>query len=176
MGRDGMGRRVEEVGGKRIDDLTEAKDEDLVRVKGAYGQNFKLDYRAAEALAELQRAAQRAGVITDENILLITSGLRTQAKQDQLFAEAVRNEKAKFPLLEDSVIKQRVKVWTAEISTHRTGRAVDFYLGVPNRQEYAKAGDFDEIPAFIWLKNNAEEYGFYPYTTEPWHWEYNPKR
>ena len=29
-------------------------------------------------------------------------------------------------------------------------------------------------PAFTWLLENAEFYGFYNYKREPWHWEFNP--
>jgi LAS superfamily LD-carboxypeptidase LdcB len=34
--------------------------------------------------------------------------------------------------------------------------------------------DQRQTPAWQWLVGNAERFGFYPYTTEPWHWEYNP--
>ena len=30
------------------------------------------------------------------------------------------------------------------------------------------------LPVYKWLQINAELFGFYPYTREPWHWEYNP--
>ncbi len=29
-------------------------------------------------------------------------------------------------------------------------------------------------PAYLWLREHAERFGFYPYEREPWHWEYNP--
>src|SRR4030095_924189 len=28
--------------------------------------------------------------------------------------------------------------------------------------------------AYNWMVTNAQRFGFYPYKTEPWHWEYNP--
>ena len=31
-----------------------------------------------------------------------------------------------------------------------------------------------ESPIYKWLSAHASEYGFYPFSNEPWHWEYNP--
>ena len=62
-------------------------------------------------------------------------------------------------------------------SAHRTGTAVDLYVG--------KAADYGvdstdpwnrrvqaEGPAYRWLVRNAGRYGFTPYVYEPWHWEW----
>jgi hypothetical protein len=40
----------------------------------------------------------------------------------------------------------------------------------------ANVGRLRTLPAYKWLAANAERFGFYPYTREPWHWEYNPPR
>jgi hypothetical protein len=34
--------------------------------------------------------------------------------------------------------------------------------------------DYSESPVHKWLFVNGEQYGWYPYQNEPWHWEYNP--
>ena len=65
----------------------------------------------------------------------------------------------------------------AKCSPHRTGRAMDLYVGQapgygpdstadPNRLVMSKS------PAYRWLVANAHRYGFVPYAFEPWHWEW----
>ena len=58
-------------------------------------------------------------------------------------------------------------------SPHFTGRALDLYVGGspvdtkdPNRAIQVNT------PAYRWLVENAERFGFRPYFYEPWHWEY----
>lgn len=62
-------------------------------------------------------------------------------------------------------------------SAHRTGTAVDLYVGqavgagvdstaVWNRLEQSRG------PTYRWLVANAWRYGFVPYVYEPWHWEW----
>lgn len=61
-------------------------------------------------------------------------------------------------------------------SEHQLGTTVDL---VGSRQE-ALAASFDKTEAFLWLEDNAHEYGFvlsYPksnayYVYEPWHWRF----
>lgn len=65
----------------------------------------------------------------------------------------------------------------AVCSAHRTGTAVDLYVGrlpglgvdstVPaSRQVMARGA------TYRWLAANAGRFGFVPYVYEPWHWEY----
>jgi D-alanyl-D-alanine carboxypeptidase len=65
----------------------------------------------------------------------------------------------------------------ARCSPHRTGRALDIYVGEapgygpdstadPNRLVMSRS------PAYRWLVANAHRYGFVPYAFEPWHWEW----
>ncbi|KAK0332445.1 hypothetical protein LTR94_024865, partial [Friedmanniomyces endolithicus] len=65
----------------------------------------------------------------------------------------------------------------AVCSAHRTGTAVDLYVGqapglgvdstsLANREFMARG------PAYRWLVENAGRFGFVPYVYEPWHWEY----
>ena len=65
----------------------------------------------------------------------------------------------------------------AVCSPHRTGTAVDLYVGrivglgvdstdPVSRQHMAKGA------TYRWLVENAGRFGFVPYVYEPWHWEY----
>ncbi len=66
---------------------------------------------------------------------------------------------------------------TARCSAHRTGLALDLYLGAaPGRSPFSTDDD-DRLaqarsPAYRWLVQHAEQFGFAPYPYEPWHWEW----
>ena len=65
----------------------------------------------------------------------------------------------------------------AACSPHRTGTAVDLYVGHlhglavdstdPHSRRY-----MSQTPAYRWLVKNAGRFGFVPYVYEPWHWEW----
>ena len=61
--------------------------------------------------------------------------------------------------------------WLAFDSPHETGLAIDIGVGglKPSR---ASAESQKRQPLHRWLIAHAWEYGWYPYKTEPWHWEY----
>lgn len=61
--------------------------------------------------------------------------------------------------------------WLAYNSPHETGLAVDFGVGglEPKSRTAAKQR---QTPLHAWLVAHAHEYGWHPYKTEPWHWEY----
>lgn len=70
----------------------------------------------------------------------------------------------------------------ASFSAHSLGLAIDFKM--------SQAGEFQtretftrpmselvrmrQSPVHKWLLLRGEEFGWYPYQNEPWHWEYNP--
>ena len=65
----------------------------------------------------------------------------------------------------------------ATCSPHRTGLALDLYVGAapgygpdssadPNRRRQTQTG------AYLWLVKNADRFGFVNYPFEPWHWEW----
>lgn len=65
----------------------------------------------------------------------------------------------------------------AVCSPHRTGTAVDLYVGqltgmgvdstdIASRRHMARG------PTYRWLVRNAGRFGFVPYVYEPWHWEW----
>jgi LAS superfamily LD-carboxypeptidase LdcB len=94
---------------------------------------------------------------------VLTSAYRSAARQAALAADAVTKYGNK-----------EAATWVAQgRSEHITGRAFDLYLGIDNTGENAKAGKFNGLSAFIWLKANAADFGLNAYNIEPWHWSYN---
>jgi hypothetical protein len=68
-------------------------------------------------------------------------------------------------------------VTRASCSAHRTGMAVDIYLGAapgfpPDSSDDINRLAIAEGPAYRWLVAHAGAYGFVPYAFEPWHWEW----
>lgn len=65
----------------------------------------------------------------------------------------------------------------AACSPHRTGAALDLYVGhMPGRGVDDTAADsrrhMSRGAAYRWLVDNAHRFGFVPYVFEPWHWEW----
>ena len=65
----------------------------------------------------------------------------------------------------------------ANCSAHRTGLALDLYLGhAPGYLADASADEnrlyLTQTPAYRWLLANAGRFGFVNYAFEPWHWEW----
>lgn len=65
----------------------------------------------------------------------------------------------------------------AVCSPHRTGTAVDLYvgqlagMGVDNTSAASRL-HMSRTPTYRWLVKNAGRFGFTPYVYEPWHWEW----
>jgi LAS superfamily LD-carboxypeptidase LdcB len=152
---------VERPGGGRIEDRTPPAAEDIVVVDGLE-RPIPLHRLAAEALAALTEAARADGITAP--LLLAVSGYRTVDEQAWLWKGAL----AKYG--DPEVACQ----WVARpgTSAHQSGRAVDLHLGDPIESEYVDA--MRTYPVYLWLVEHAARFGFYPYETEPWHWEYNP--
>lgn len=65
----------------------------------------------------------------------------------------------------------------ATCSPHRTGLALDIYVGQapgfgPDSSDDANRLFMTRTATYRWLLANAERYGFVNYPFEPWHWEY----
>lgn len=65
----------------------------------------------------------------------------------------------------------------AVCSAHRTGSAVDLYVGqAPGMGVDSTAAEsrlwMSRGPTYRWLVQNAGRFGFVPYLYEPWHWEF----
>jgi hypothetical protein len=119
------------------------------------------------ALAALRRmvAAARAespAIAADPKLLTIFSGYRDPA------ADA-----ADCAAKQDCATPARA----GTCSAHRTGLAMDIYLG--SAQGYGPASSEDanrliesRTPAYLWMVANAARFGFVNYPFEPWHWEW----
>lgn len=129
--------------------------------------SIKLRKAAAQAYQEMQSAAQQEGVS-----LVPLSGFRTLTDQDYLFfgKKAERGQ----------VAAERAKVSAPPgYSEHHTGYALD--IGDANVPALNLSPDFENTPAFKWLKINAPFHSFeisFPknnkqgVTYEPWHWRF----
>jgi hypothetical protein len=70
----------------------------------------------------------------------------------------------------------------ASFSSHSLGLAIDFNMSHRNDIQFTGLSTrpmselvrMRESPVHKWLVLRGEEYGWYPYQNEPWHWEYNP--
>jgi hypothetical protein len=65
----------------------------------------------------------------------------------------------------------------AVCSPHRTGTAVDLYVGqLPGQgvddTSAASRLHMSRTPTYRWMVRNAGRFGFIPYVYEPWHWEW----
>ncbi|THD73200.1 D-alanyl-D-alanine carboxypeptidase family protein [Phenylobacterium sp.] len=68
-------------------------------------------------------------------------------------------------------------VQRATCSAHRTGLAMDLYVGEapgfpPDSSADANRLYISRTPTYRWLVVNADRFGFVPYPFEPWHWEW----
>lgn len=69
----------------------------------------------------------------------------------------------------------------ASFSAHSLGLAIDFKMSHGDlklkeitTRPMAEVVRMRESPVHKWLLLRGEEFGWYPYQNEPWHWEYNP--
>ena len=153
---------VETPGGGRITDKRAPAPGDVVTVTGVGGKRIQLHQLAAQAWQALVNAARGDGIA--DPLLLPVSGYRSPEHQARLWQEA----------LERYGSAEEARRWVAPpgSSAHQSGRAIDFHLG--GRNSSANVGTLRSLPAYRWLAANATRFGFYPYSAEPWHWEYNP--
>lgn len=120
------------------------------------GQQMNID--AAAKFKEMAAAAKK-----DKVTLTVGSAYRTRAAEE---AAAKKNTNRKA---------------FAGFSPHSMGLAVDVNLkttGYDYKEfttgNFGKVLDMLESPIYKWLSAHASEYGFFPFSNEPWHWEYNP--
>lgn len=152
---------VESPGGGRVRDKRDPAPRDRVTVQGANGP-VVLHRLAAEAWAAMVSAARADSIAAP--LLLPISGYRSSQRQAQLWRTALARYGS----------PDAARKWVAPpgSSAHQSGRAIDFHLGA--RNDSANVGALRRTPAYRWLVANAQRFGFYPYESEPWHWEYNP--
>lgn len=136
----------------------EAAKSDLVPVSS----NRQLEKKTAAAWKKLVTAARKDGIPHPR--LTVKSGFRSVKRQERLWANALKKYGS----------AQKARKWVARPgkSSHQTGRAIDFNMGVSNSSRLV--AQQKRTKAFKWLQANANRFGFYNYRAEPWHWEYNP--
>lgn len=126
-------------------------------------KDMKLVKPAKEAFEEMSKAASK------ENLKIIAmSTFRDYKYQENLYNQYVK---------QDGIEKADLYSGRAGFSEHQTGLAVDVYN---IKEPYT---NFHETDEFIWMQENAKEYGFilrYPegkedetgYQYESWHYRY----
>jgi hypothetical protein len=121
-------------------------------------ERWKLNPHALKSFIEMREAAKRDGVD-----LIINSAHR--------YPETARRNAARAGNANA----------VASFSSHSLGLAIDFNLNQPDFK--TREGGTGSMPAMVhmrqspvhkWLVLRGEEFGWYPYQNEPWHWEYNP--
>lgn len=118
----------------------------------------QLHVDAAAKFREMAAAAKKEKVT-----LTIGSAYRSRAKEEAT-AKQNTNRRAFAGFSPHSM------GLAADINLKTTGYAYkEFVTG-----DFAKVLDMLESPVYKWLSAHASEYGFYPFSSEPWHWEYNP--
>jgi hypothetical protein len=138
----------------------------IAQARPQEGSGGKTVWLRPAALAAYRRlvAAARAevpGAADDPDFLTIFSGYRSPSL-DAARCLAEGNC--------DGVVRARC-------SAHRTGLAMDLYLG--HAQGFSADSTASEnrlvlsrTPAYRWLLANARRFGFVNYPFEPWHWEW----
>lgn len=136
----------------------------VARPEESYGgKTIELRAPALEAYRAMRAAARREDprIAADPAMLAIFSGYRDPAGDGERCAQGAACG----------------TVMRANCSAHRTGLAVDLYLGAapgypPDSSEDANRLRQSRTPAFLWMAANAGRFGFVSYPFEPWHWEW----
>ena len=161
--------------------------ENLIEYSGKtyYEKEVKLEARVAQAVLSMTQEMEADGV----SDLFVTSGYRSYAYQQQLFANYLATETSGISIEayayfgEDYIEKNYaekgltklnksdatlvVKSYSAEAgySEHQTGLCVDFITSTMSALDCS----FEESDAYAWLSENAYRFGFilrYPETKE----------
>ena len=118
---------------------------------------------AAAAFWKMQEAARKAGI-------------HLYPLQGYLPPEA---ETAYWQSQEAALAATNLETLTS-LSNYRSGYGID--IGDYDQADRDQVPSFRDTQAFAWLAENAEDYGFVPWTAavaldsvdRPWHWHYNP--
>ncbi|MBP9901588.1 MAG: D-alanyl-D-alanine carboxypeptidase family protein, partial [Verrucomicrobia bacterium] len=121
-------------------------------------ERWKLNRHALDSFVRMREQAKVEGVD-----LIISSGHRyPQVAQRNAVRAANPNAVASF-------------------SSHSLGLAIDFKMSYGDlkvdettTRPMAEVVRMRESPVHKWMLLRGEEFGWYPYQNEPWHWEYNP--
>jgi D-alanyl-D-alanine carboxypeptidase len=126
------------------------------------GREQRLTPETAAAWQAMQNVAK-----ADDVQLVLVSGFRSISYQADLIRKKLSDGKEM-----DAILKTNV---APGYSQHHTGNAID--IATPGYKPLLE--EFEESPAFVWLRDNAIQFGFtlsYPRNNpegiiyEPWHW------
>lgn len=122
-------------------------------------ERWKLNRHALESFVRMREQARAEGV----DLIILSAHRNPQTAQRNAARAGNPNAVASF-------------------SSHSLGLAIDFEMS--HRDEFkveeastrpmAELVRMRESPVHKWLLLRGEEFGWYPYQNEPWHWEYNP--
>ncbi len=131
--------------------------------EGFSGKVIRLRPEALEAYRAMARAARAESpqAFRDPATMTIFSGFRSP---DETTADCLLNGGCGGPE-------------KANCSSHRTGLAMDVYLGHAPGYGPASTADANRLeisrePAYRWMVQNAGRFGLANYPFEPWHWEW----
>jgi hypothetical protein len=123
--------------------------------------SFNLERATAADLPALLARARNDGIAPWA--IKLESGHRPPAAKHPLSADVVR-----------AFGEAELTRWIASQSEHLTGKSVDFDFGIANTITNAKAGTFETLPAYRWLRAHAHEFGFdQTFPGEPWHFTHH---
>lgn len=119
---------------------------------------WQLNRHAADSFVRMQEQAKSDGV----DLIILSAHRNPQVAQRN--AARAGNENA-----------------VASFSSHSLGLAIDFKMSHADlkvdettTRPMLEVVRMRESPVHKWLLLRGEEFGWYPYQNEPWHWEYNP--
>lgn len=131
--------------------------------EGYSGKAVQLQTAALAAYRRMVTAARSDDptIAADPRNLTLFSGFRSPLDDD---ARCVREGNCGGPT-------------RANCSAHRTGTAMDLYVGQAPGYPPDSSADANRLfmsrqPTYRWLVANADRFGFAPYPFEPWHWEW----
>ena len=135
----------------------------VLAARGYLGKTIKLRPKALGAYRAMTDAARRdlPEMRRDPRWLSIFSGFRDPASDA---ARCARDGNCNG-------------IARAKCSAHRTGLAMDLYVGEapgygPDSSKDPSRLAMSRTPAYRWLLANAARFGFVNYAFEPWHWEW----
>ncbi|MGC3961150.1 MAG: M15 family metallopeptidase [Verrucomicrobiota bacterium] len=121
-------------------------------------ERWKLNRHALDSFVLMREQAKADGV----NLIILSSHRNPQVAQRNAARSGNPNAVASF-------------------SSHSLGLAIDFEMShgdlkleETTTRPMSEVVHMRESPVHKWLLLRGEEFGWYPYQNEPWHWEYNP--
>lgn len=121
-------------------------------------ERWKLNRHALDSFVRMREQAKAEGV----DLTILSAHRNPQVAQRNAARAANPNAVASF-------------------SSHSLGLAIDFKmshgdlkLDETTTRPMSEVVRMRESPVHKWLLLRGEEFGWYPYQNEPWHWEYNP--